>query len=67
MPALFYAMFVTGIFLQWMVPQWALDKYVVPAWLGVVIAAYVYWAAWVYALPLTLEAHSDRRWMSTWT
>jgi dolichyl-phosphate-mannose-protein mannosyltransferase len=67
MPALSYAMFVTGILLQLTVPQWALDKYVVPVWLTVVIAAYVYWAAWVYALPLTPEAHNSRRWLSTWT
>ena len=29
-------------------------------------AAFGYWAPWVYALPLSFEAHSRRRWLEKW-
>ena len=31
-----------------------------------VTAAWVYWAPWVYALPLSFEEHAARRWMEKW-
>lgn len=31
-----------------------------------VLAAFTYWAPWVYALPRTSEWHQSRRWMARW-
>lgn len=66
MPALYYAAFVTGAVLQLSVPTWALDKVVFPVFIALTVAAFLYWCPWVYALGIPNEAHTNRRWFSSW-
>ena len=41
-------------------------KYTIPLALAVVVATFLYFAPWIYALPLSNEAIADRRWMPGW-
>jgi dolichyl-phosphate-mannose-protein mannosyltransferase len=66
MPAQFYAILLFGLLLQWRVPQWLLDRAVVPGFLVIVIVTFIRYAPWIYALPLHLDAHANRRWLKTW-
>jgi len=34
--------------------------------LGAVVACYLFYAPWVYAMPLTSEGHDRRRWLRRW-
>lgn len=36
------------------------------AMIAAMLAAFVYWAPWVYATPLTMQAHTARRWFPRW-
>eukprot|EP00172_Hildenbrandia_rubra_P001545 Plantae.Rhodophyta-Hildenbrandia_rubra.ctg21109.p1 GENE.Plantae.Rhodophyta-Hildenbrandia_rubra.ctg21109~~Plantae.Rhodophyta-Hildenbrandia_rubra.ctg21109.p1 ORF type:complete len:604 (+),score=99.79 Plantae.Rhodophyta-Hildenbrandia_rubra.ctg21109:1023-2834(+) len=33
---------------------------------GLMVAAFIYWAPWVYALPLPMKDHVRRRWLPMW-
>lgn len=65
MPALAYGQILLSRLIEVALP---------PAWRGrvqvalllVVVAVYLHFAPWIYALPMTNEAHDRRRWMPRW-
>lgn len=65
MPALVYGQILTSRVIEVCVPtRW---HYTVQATLLlVVVAVYLHFAAWIYGLPLTQDAHDRRRWMPRW-
>jgi dolichyl-phosphate-mannose-protein mannosyltransferase len=65
MPALIYGQIITGRIIDAMVPK----KYLATAtkaYLLLVLVGWVFMAPWVYALPITGDAHDRRRLMPRW-
>ena len=62
------ALLVAEMFSAVLVERWAgVHARSVAAYVcAVVIAVFIYFAPWVYALPLTANGHAQRRWMSGW-
>jgi len=65
MPALCFGQIITARLLEVCVPaRW--HSAVFKAYLLVVVAVYLHFAAWIYAFPLQPEAQDRRRWMPRW-
>ena len=65
MPALIYGQLITGRIIDAVTPKKYLP-HVTKAFLLLGIVGWMYLAPWVYALPLTPEAHDRRRLMPRW-
>ena len=64
-PALVYGEMLTALLLEHLLPR-ATFRYAYKFVLLAVCAAYLYYAPWVYALPLTNDGHARRRWLPRW-
>lgn len=65
MPAMMAAQIMSGLIVDRLTPSY-MKPGVVKILLVVVIGCYLYYAPWVYGLPLTNEAHARRRWLPRW-
>lgn len=64
LPALTYGQLTFGIVLDGLPTR--VRRIVGVCALATVLAAFVYWAPWVYAFRIHIEAFKNRRWMSRW-
>lgn len=65
MPALMYAQICCGfLFDLWVPVHWRASAFKVA--FTAIFAVYLFYAPWVYALPLTNEGHERRRWLPRW-
>ncbi|KAJ8908096.1 hypothetical protein NDN08_008191 [Rhodosorus marinus] len=64
LPGLYFAEICIGLLVNTAPKQlhWLLALTII----GTIVAAYVYWAPWVYFLTLTGEQHETRRWLRGW-
>lgn len=65
MPALVYAEILAARTVEQLVPRRWLTR-AVAAYLVVVVATFLFFAPWVYALPLNNDGHERRRWLKRW-
>lgn len=65
MPALMYAEIMTAIMVDQLAGPKAMPM-VSKVLIAIVFAGFLYYAPWVYALPLTSEGHARRRWYRRW-
>lgn len=65
MPGLFYAQLLTAVYFDAALPRrWR--KHGLRLLLVPVVVAFIHFAPWIYALPLTPDGHEARRWLKTW-
>lgn len=65
MPALMYGQLITGLMIDRLVPRrWR--WHVAMALLVICAGCFLYYAPWIYALPLSSEGHARRRWLPRW-
>ena len=65
MPALMYAEIMTAIMVDQLAGPKAMPV-ISKILITIVFAGFLYYAPWVYALPLTSEGHARRRWYRRW-
>lgn len=65
MPALFFGELLFCMLVDLLVPEVVREKVYIGC-VVVVVAAFIYWMPWAYALPLTQDGLHARQWMSTW-
>lgn len=64
-PSLMYAQLLAGQLVDMLPPR--PRRAVVAVGVAAMAAALVFWAPWIYALPLTKAGHLRRQWMPKWT
>lgn len=64
LPGLFYGQLLCGLLCDALPPKLRLGT--VTVIIALIVAAYVYWSPWIYALTLTEKQHTKRRWLPRW-
>ena len=65
LPGLFYAQLLCGVMIDLLPVK--TRAVVMTICISGMIAAFVYWAPWIYSFPLPLDDHVKRRWLPRWT
>lgn len=64
LPGMFYGQLLTGVLLDILAP--GVRKILTLCLIAAMTMALVYWAPWIYGLPLADADHARRRWMHRW-
>jgi dolichyl-phosphate-mannose-protein mannosyltransferase len=65
MPALVYAELIAARTLDALLPRKAVPV-AARAYILLILAVFVFYVPWIYALPLNSEGHARRRWLPRW-
>eukprot|EP00181_Compsopogon_caeruleus_P000738 CAMPEP_0184686522 /NCGR_PEP_ID=MMETSP0312-20130426/22776_1 /TAXON_ID=31354 /ORGANISM="Compsopogon coeruleus, Strain SAG 36.94" /LENGTH=300 /DNA_ID=CAMNT_0027141687 /DNA_START=1 /DNA_END=903 /DNA_ORIENTATION=- len=63
-PGLYYAMLLSGICVEFLPPK--VRVVVVVLAIIPMVWGLIYWAPWIYALPIPADQHAARRWLKRW-